>query len=124
MIKQRTQKHCDALLSPLIKLKHPRCLLCGGDTQVAHHHVHKSKSLNLRYDEENLIPLCNPCHLKLHYNESYWASKVVEKKGMEWFRNLDAKKDVICAGTLKVDYNKVYDELKEKIKQEERKFTF
>ena len=79
---------CDALLTPIIKLLYPKCLLCGSPTQVAHHHVHKSKSTRLRYDSDNLIPLCHSCHCKLHQNESYWASVIVKIKGLAWFEML------------------------------------
>lgn len=89
------QKKCDALLTPIIKAKYPKCLLCGQATQVAHHHVHKSKSLILRYDLDNLINLCNSCHFALHQNESYYASLIVQIKGMMWFEGLQKKKDKI-----------------------------
>lgn len=72
---------------------YPNCLLCGKNTEVAHHHVHKSKSNRLRYELDNLIPLCHHCHLVLHNNESYWASKVVQIKGLEWFNELEKKKN-------------------------------
>lgn len=91
---------CDALLTPIIKALFPKCLLCpfateprNNDTQVAHHHVHKSKSLILRYVLDNLIPLCNACHMMLHHNESYWASKIVQIKGVEWFNRLERVKN-------------------------------
>lgn len=92
------QRACDKMLTPIIKKQHPTCLLlgfsdkCTKDTQVAHHHVHKSKSTLLRYDFDNLIPLCHHCHLMLHHNESYWASKIVQIKGISWFKELDIKK--------------------------------
>ena len=86
---------CDALLTPIIKKMYPKCLLCGHDTQVAHHHVHKSQSTRLRYEIDNLIPLCNSCHLALHMNESYHASRIVEMRGVEWFRKLDRMKHEI-----------------------------
>jgi hypothetical protein len=114
-IKKRTQKQCDALLTPLIKLLNPYCMLCGQSTQVAHHHVHKSKSLVLRYNIDNLIPLCNGCHFKLHLNESYWASKIVETRGIEWFQYLDKEKNKI----IKPNYNEIYEALKERTKQAE-----
>jgi hypothetical protein len=79
---------CDRLLTPIIKKLHPYCLLCGHSTEVAHHHVHKSKSTRLRYELDNLINLCTMCHLKLHHNESFWASKIVEIKGIEWFKRI------------------------------------
>lgn len=84
---------CDALLTPIIKALFPKCLLCGAPTQVAHHHVHKSKSNRLRYQIDNLVPLCNHCHVVLHQNESYWASKIIEIRGLEWFKKLDKLKD-------------------------------
>lgn len=84
---------CDALLTPIVKKQNPKCLLCPNSTEVAHHHIHKSKSTRLRYEMENLINLCNACHLRLHCNESYWASRIVEIKGVEWFKALDKKKD-------------------------------
>lgn len=85
----------DALLTPIIKRLYPRCLLCSRATEVAHHHVHKSKSTRLRYELGNLIPLCHSCHYKLHQNESYWASKVVEIKGLQWFQEIDRLKNEI-----------------------------
>lgn len=80
---------CDSLLTPIIKFLYPNCLLCGRQTEVAHHHVHKSKSTRLRYELDNLINLCTSCHCKLHQNESYWASKIVDIKGMDWFKKID-----------------------------------
>lgn len=91
---------CDKLLSPVLRKLKPDCLLCGAPTQVAHHHVHKSKSNRLRYELENLINLCNGCHFKLHHNESYWASKIVEIKGLKWFKELEKMKNE----TVKTDY--------------------
>lgn len=83
---------CDALLTPIVKKLHPSCFFCGAPTEVAHHHVHKSKSNRLRYELDNLINLCNGCHIKLHHNESYWASKIVEERGLEWFKRLERMK--------------------------------
>lgn len=83
---------CDSLLTPIIKLMYPLCLLCGGETQVAHHHVHKSKSTRLRYHIPNLINLCGKCHVRLHNDESYWGSKVTELKGAAWFKEIEQLK--------------------------------
>ena len=107
-----TQKKCDALLSPIIIKLYPRCLLCSGETQVAHHHCHKSKSLTLRYDFKNLIPLCRTCHLKLHWNESYWASIIVKMKGVKWVSYLEKKKQE----TLRYpNYENIYKKLQKKL---------
>ena len=92
----------DKLLTPLVKERDSMCLLCPyanpprcNETQVAHHHVHKARSSALRYEMDNLINLCNQCHLMLHNNESYWASVIVRLKGIEWFTELEKKKDII-----------------------------
>jgi len=93
-----TRNKCDKLLTPIIKAQHPRCFLraaemCAGETQVAHHHVLKSKSSRLRYELDNLIPLCHRCHALLHSHETYWSSVIVERKGMDWWLDLKKKKD-------------------------------
>ena len=90
---------CDNLLTPIVKKLHPTCLLCGAPTEVAHHHIHKSKSNRLRYELDNLINLCGRCHVRLHANESYWASKIIERKGLAWFQNIDK----LGRETVKVD---------------------
>jgi len=108
----KLQAKCDKLLSPIIKYMSPVCLLngslgnekCTYDTQVAHHHIHKASSNRLRYEIDNLIPLCNHCHLMLHMNESLWASRIVEINGLPWFQDLYRKKQE----TIKT--NKVYYE--------------
>jgi len=108
----KLQRECDKHLTPIIKLMYPNCLLCGDKTEVAHHHIHRSKSLLLRYDIDNLIPLCNRCHMALHHNESYYASKIVEIRGISWFKELDRKKHQ----TIKADvlwYEKQRDNLED-----------
>jgi hypothetical protein len=82
---------CDALLTPIIKKMHPACYLCKRPTEVAHHHYHKSQSTRLRYELDNLVPLCNSCHVKLHHNESYWGTIVSNRMGEERFLGLIRK---------------------------------
>lgn len=115
-ITKRLQVKCDNLLTPIIKNMYPTCLFfkatgnegCFKNTQVAHHHVHKSKASALRYEINNLIPLCNHCHLMLHHNESYWASKIVVIRGIEWFIDLEEKNNI--AKSLDIKMNKAYYE--------------
>lgn len=105
------QTKCDSLLTPIIKKLHPKCLLCGRPTEVAHHHVHKSKSSILRYDLENLINLCNSCHFALHQNESYYASKIVKIKGLKWFDYLERTKNKLVKTDINW-YQQKHNELK------------
>ncbi len=115
------KKKADDLLTPIVKKENPLCLLnspgCTKLTQVAHHHVHKSKSTALRYVMENLIPLCGHCHVVLHHNESFWASKIIQKKGIEWFNRLELIKN---RTTVKADVHYFighYERLKQKLSE-------
>jgi len=83
---------CDKLCTPVIKKLYPYSILSGAPTEVAHHHVHKSKSNALRYYIPNLIPLTNAEHQALHNNESYYASKIVSIRGIEWFQDIERMK--------------------------------
>lgn len=102
---RKWRNRCDALLTPLVMKLHPFCLLCGSRTQVAHHFIHKSKSSRLRYEITNLIPLCGSCHLRLHCNEGFESARIIEKKGLEWFKKLEKMKNEI----VKTD-NKFYED--------------
>lgn len=87
---------CDKLLTPIIKHQYPYCYLqisdnCARETQVAHHHIKKSQSTAVRYHLQNLIPLCHSCHMKLHSQETTWASYLVEKKGLLWWKRVYAE---------------------------------
>lgn len=98
---------CDKLLTPIIKRLHPYCEACGGETQVAHHWIEKSRSTYLRYDvERNLIPLCHSCHAKIHnrFGNSVTgsfdvATIIVNKRGKKWKNQLD----IDSAKTVKAD---------------------
>lgn len=82
----------DSLLTPLIIKLFPRCLLCSQPAQVAHHFIKKSESNRLRYEMDNLIPLCHKCHCALHNHETIYSGRITLLKGTEWFMNLIKKK--------------------------------
>ena len=62
---------------------HP-CEVCGRPFDLMHHHVEKSKSNFLRYDERNLIFLCRECHNKIHFQDHQVVSVYSIKRGKEW----------------------------------------
>jgi 5-methylcytosine-specific restriction endonuclease McrA len=80
---------CDALLTPIVKKFYPTCLLCGSETQVAHHFVKKSQSNRLRYELDNLIPLCHRDHQALHSRESAYSLRIAVIKGSKWAKRID-----------------------------------
>ena len=85
---------CDKLLTPIIKVMHPYCLFTGEETQVAHHAIKKSTSSALRYYLPNLIPLTHQAHLRLHSDEILWTGRLIKQKGMEWWDDLEERKNV------------------------------
>jgi 5-methylcytosine-specific restriction endonuclease McrA len=89
---QKLRDEADALCTPVGKKFHPKCELCGAETEVAHHFYHKSQSNRLRYEPDNLIGLCTNCHCKLHHNENIWSNAIRDIRGEEWYRTLTAKK--------------------------------
>ena len=60
------QKSCDKLMQQIYTKKYPKCDICGKPTYCMHHFIEKSRSNRLRYEEENLIPLCFNCHYGVH----------------------------------------------------------
>ena len=108
---QKLRDQADKMLSPLIRKLFPRCLLCNEETQVAHHHIHKSSSTRLRYYLPNLINLCHKCHCKLHHNESQWASEIVRLKGLDWYEDLRTKRNEMVKAD-KFYYQNAIEELK------------
>lgn len=61
------------------------CEMCGEQYQVAHHYIFKSQSNYLRYEEKNLIYICQKCHYKFHNNYTQtMVAKVIKIRGQEW----------------------------------------
>ena len=106
-IKKHNQKDCDNLLTPILKKIAPQCLLCGKPTQVAHHHFKKERSLTLRYNFKNLIPLCNGCHFSMKWEEGIMSCRIMLIKGRSWFIKLNEANKI----KIKPDYEEIYQTL-------------
>lgn len=46
--------------------ENPFCFFCGKPTSCGHHIKRKSVYSELRYDNENVCPVCIECHNKIH----------------------------------------------------------
>ncbi len=61
--RQKLIKICDTLASQIIRVRDKgKCRKCGSSTNSCHH-LFSRRYLNTRWDEENLMLLCYPCHL-------------------------------------------------------------
>jgi len=92
----KLQKEADKLNQLRNKRLYKLCEACGGQNQVGHHWIEKSRSANLRYRQENMIPLCNSCHSKIHnvFGNSVVgglnvADAIIKKRGRAWKNRMD-----------------------------------
>ena len=88
----KLQKDCDRRMQEIGKIIHPKSLISGQPTEVHHHFIPKSVSSALRYDWDNLIPLTNAEHCRIHQSEDPDKEmQIVRIKGLDWYNNLKAK---------------------------------
>lgn len=91
--KARYQKKADRLFQDIFTKKNPKCEMCGQPVSCGHHFHTKGASSRLRYEEDNMIPVCPACHLSFHSKRSAEiTSRLIAKRGLEWSNNLLIKK--------------------------------
>lgn len=58
-----------------------------------HHFFPKSVSSRLRYDFDNLIPICQGCHMRHHQaGDPTIHATIIKKRGQAWYDTLLKKK--------------------------------
>ena len=86
---------CDKTLQEAGRKVYEGCLVCGRPISCLHHFYPKSMSNTLRYDWENMIPLCQSCHFSHHNGNPDIHAYVIKIKGEQWHCSLKAKKTKI-----------------------------
>jgi 5-methylcytosine-specific restriction endonuclease McrA len=81
-----------------------------------HHFWPKSKSSALRYDWDNLIPICHKCHLAHHTGDPSIHAEVIKIKGADWYDRLERTKDRTIVKTNKGWYESKIAALEKVIK--------
>lgn len=68
--RQKLIKTCDTLVSQLIRIRDKgKCRKCGRRSKTCSpHHIFSRRYLNTRWDEENLLFLCFPCHFNFAHS--------------------------------------------------------
>jgi len=98
--KKRLAKECGNLWKYACHKKWGgECIICGHSDQTTfHHYIPKSRSLSLRYDIMNGVPLCNmKCHYKIHHSGTpdevrEICDTIRKKRGKEWCEYIDNAK--------------------------------
>jgi 5-methylcytosine-specific restriction endonuclease McrA len=86
------QKECDKKMQIKGTKEFPKCEVCGGRVHCMHHFFPKSVSSRLRYDFDNLIPICQGCHMRHHLaGDPKIHEKIKQKRGQAWYDVLEKK---------------------------------
>jgi hypothetical protein len=111
----KAQAEADRLIQEVGKKKFPRSLISNEPTQVLHHFFPKSVSNRLRYDWDNLIPLTNAEHCRLHQSpDPEIESRIIAIKGKRWLTSLLARKRELIK-TDRIYYETQISRLKEEL---------
>ena len=92
---KRLKDRADRALQDHYRAKYPNhpCESCGRPFQVMHHFVEKSQSTGLRFEHDNLIFLCHPCHFRHHRTgDSMVMGEVIRQRGLKWLGRIKAMK--------------------------------
>ena len=92
-----------------IKHRGEMCEICGNPFEVSHHYIAKSQSTLLRFDEKNLILVCNSCHFKIHKGNqgNYIGSLIGFCRGKKWLDYITKQRNQILTLTSKDLQDKV-----------------
>lgn len=77
-----------------------RCIVCGKPATATHHIIRRRRSLSLKYDVKNGVPLCAGCHMKLHLGEPEPQKAILEHIGDERYNYLQVHKNSIFKNSL------------------------
>lgn len=86
--KTKLMKQADALLQAINRTENEHCEHCGGPNEVGHHFIRRRACADLKYDLENIIPLCQACHTNHHKDNDNINVYMERKRGSEWHDRL------------------------------------
>jgi len=98
--KKRLKKKLDRMFQEIYVKKYPKCFICPNRTSEMHHFINKARSLYLRWDERNGIPLCKHHHSLHHFGDSSIHAEILRIKGFEWWDDLNADRHKIMKNTM------------------------
>ena len=91
----------DRILQQLGKDAFDSCEVCGQPMSCMHHYFPKSMAGGLRYEWDNLIPICQSCHFSHHNGNPVIHATILAKRGQAWHdRLLEIKKKYVQSDTI------------------------
>jgi len=109
--KARLRDKSDRAMQEYIRANNNGCFVCGQPISCGHHYFPKSTASSLRYDLDNIIPLCQGCHFRHHNGDPRIHATVLEIKGIDWHKELLRKKNILVKPGIKY-----YEEIINKFK--------
>jgi 5-methylcytosine-specific restriction endonuclease McrA len=98
----------DRLFQDWFTKENPKCEMCGNPSVCGHHFHTKGNSSRLRYEPDNMIPVCSGCHLSFHSKRSAEiTSRLIAQRGIDWSNNLLEMKRDLSLRTGTVAYYKM-----------------
>ena len=93
----RLRRNADKLLQLHYTPSGTKCIVCGALASCCHHFIPKSQSNFLRYDKDNLIPICSRCHTRHHLSgDPAIVATIISVKGLDWWNKLQKKRLIPC----------------------------
>lgn len=89
----KLQRKADRFMQMWGRDTYSKCEYCSAPMTCLHHFFPKSTSSALRYDDRNLIPICQGCHMKHHNGDPRIHSKIIRKRGWKWHDEIEYIKD-------------------------------
>lgn len=99
--RKRLKNKADKVMQEWGRRTYKSCIVCGKDMSCLHHFYPKSMASALRYEKDNLIPLCAGCHFKHHNGDPRIHASICHLKGDLWYKQLMEKKYYIIKPSIK-----------------------
>mgnify|MGYP001611891912 CR=1 FL=1 len=89
--------------------------VCGKQADHCHHFFPRSNSAVLRLEIDNGVPLCNGCHMGIHFRgDPTINQRIINFRGIGWYKDLETKsKEEFRSGQTVKWYKETIEVLKE-----------
>ena len=107
---KQLQSKADKALQTKGRKEFSKCEICGEPIHCLHHFFTTASSARLRYEWENMIPVCRSCHFSHHQKfDPHINVTILRVRGFDWYDNLvEIKKESIK--TNRVYYNNILEQ--------------